>query len=175
MGTIREDHGPNDSSAIWELLNAMSRGVNPYIRDTGRRQLGGSGGTLYFGTQAWSGSVLLRRVNDLVTLTGRLWVAQGSPLALPGKEFEIAESKLFTLPLGFRPLTAAYTPLVGRITTSSGYASDLYFVQDDYAWVKVFRAPGVTSPTWRQGSFLDMSGTWETGNPFPTTLPGTAF
>ena len=93
-------------------------------------------------------------------------IREGNTVSLWGTGYSIGASHLTnTLPSGFRPPTGHYVANVGSGTASGA----TYPIGHHNAWTRLTFSGG--NPP--EGLNLSIQARWTTGDPWPTTLPGT--
>lgn len=169
MARVRTDHGADDTSRIWELLNPIGAAVNPYIADTGWWNWATASGTLNGGTTAWGGGLYVRRVGDMVSCQGYLTITAGSPLI--GVLWD--GLGVFGVPDGFKPVFRNYPVALGQWNGSGTLQFGILRWANDYNRVTA-RSVTPTGPL-VAGSWISLNAEWPTNQAFPATsaIPGT--
>ena len=132
------------------------------------------------GTRVFSGDVMIYGNTGICVATDLVpgmdftqrdhhgaWITrEGNTVSLWGTGYSIGASHLTnTLPSGFRPPTGHYVANVGSGTASGA----TYPIGHHNAWTRLTFSGG--NPP--EGLNLSIQARWTTGDPWPTTLPGT--
>lgn len=169
MAKVRTDHGADDTSRIWELLNPIGQAVNPYIQDTGTWNWATSSGTMNGGTTAWSGGLYVRRVGDMVSCQGYVTVNTGSSLI--GVLWD--GLGIFNVPAGFQPTFRNYPVTMGQWNG----AGVLQFgvLRWDNTKNRVTTRSVTPNGALVAGSWISLNGQWQTDQAMPAdnAIPGT--
>lgn len=168
--TYLQTDATNDVKGWIKWVKATGTGNTGWVAgaeaDTGWRNVSGSLNAAW-ALHATAGVLTLRRVSNLVTLTGRLERVTAS-----GNRYEW--SNVYSTPNGFRPATAMAGYVFGvlgngwsEFTRSQVLMSNL---NDSAVGVVVSGDAG----TWAAGDDLIFQAQWVTSDAWPTSLPGTA-